>query len=462
MENVLFFLQIFLYGCLIVSALIFPLCIIYKAHYSRWDSVLLWISPQILYFLFMLITLFGNRGVMIVFSVEIFSLLTLLSTIVFCSIKRKKLKMQIGLILLLHVEVLLFVLIINQTFTSIIYLPHSMYYLILMAIVGVEICITPLNKWLVQWVNQKKKDIIFTIIMILTIISFYFYQLVYPVFLESESIKIHYEGDGDIKTNSGAVSASLMFFFLFLIGIIILAIMITRYLLLTASLKSRRIREQELVNYIETMEVLQTDIRKIHHDYRNLITALGGYLYEEDEKVDIVGLKAFYQQNVLVQKDTELKTINLCKLKNLNILEMKGLLAAKLIQASQQSIQVSLEIQDNIDQLPMDKLDLSRMTGILLDNAIEAAANSIQPEMRIALIKEDSFTLLVVENSTQEVNLPITTLKQRGISTKGSQRGLGLYNLAEILEKYSNIYQETTLKDGFFTQRITLLHLPVR
>jgi two-component system sensor histidine kinase AgrC len=129
-------------------------------------------------------------------------------------------------------------------------------------------------------------------------------------------------------------------------------------------------------------------------------------------------------------------------------------LAAKLIKASQQSIKVSLEIQDTISKLPVDKLDLSRMVGILMDNAIEAAAQCDHSEIRVALIKKEKLSLIIIENTTKPHTFSLAELKQTGVSTKGSKRGLGLHTLSEIIEKYAHIYQETTLEENCFQQKI--------
>jgi len=325
-------------------------------------------------------------------------------------------------------------------------------FLILFLTIGFQVLITPVNKEIAHFRYRRKNIVLFRMILILLLSGIYFYQLIFPYFFTNESAEII--GTGNTVINQDIFSLFIKMLFVFLIIFVIISIVIIRYHLLSTRLKERALKEQELGSYIKTMEVLQTDIRKIHHDYKNLITALGGYLYDDSENVDVKGLKLYYEENVMMQKEVELKTINLSKLQKLEIFEIKGLLAAKLIQASQQSIKVAIEVQDVIEILPIDTLDLTRIVGILMDNAIEAAVECPNPEVRIAFILNKNITVFIVENTTVNALLPISQLSKVGVSTKGPDRGLGLSNISELLEQYPNAFLETRLENGYFQQRI--------
>jgi len=286
------------------------------------------------------------------------------------------------------------------------------------------------------------------------ITGIYFTQLIYPIFFANESTEIIYDGSGNTAISTDALFLFVKVLFAFLTIFFIITVIVIRYHLLSRRLKEKIQKEQEQENYITTLEVLQTDIRKIHHDYKNLITALGGYLYDNDDNVDIKGLKTYYMENIIVQKDVELKTINLSKLQKLKIPEIKGLLAAKLIQASQQSIKVVIEVQDIIEHIPIDIVDLTRVIGNLLDNAIEATMECQNPEIRIAFICNQNIIVIIVENSTISTVLPGMQIFETGFSTKGKGRGLGLSNILDILRQYPYVFQETKLENGYFQQKI--------
>ncbi|MGO2698533.1 MAG: GHKL domain-containing protein, partial [Enterococcus faecalis] len=47
-------------------------------------------------------------------------------------------------------------------------------------------------------------------------------------------------------------------------------------------------------------------------------------------------------------------------------------------------------------------------------------------------------------------------LKQRGFSLKGTDRGMGLSNVQELLQSLNNVQLATSISDGWFTQKLTI------
>ena len=102
----------------------------------------------------------------------------------------------------------------------------------------------------------------------------------------------------------------------------------------------------------------------------------------------------------------------------------------------------------------MDIVDISRCLGILLDNAIEAALESDKKSMDIAIIKKNTSIIIVVANSYNGDIPVISKLFKEGFSTKGENRGLGLSNLKEIINKYNNVSLDTYIKEQKFYQEL--------
>ena len=65
-------------------------------------------------------------------------------------------------------------------------------------------------------------------------------------------------------------------------------------------------------------------------------------------------------------------------------------------------------------------------------------------------------SVIAVENSTKEASIDITPLKQRGFSTKGTGRGLGLANIEEILFRYDNVSLDTESAQHRFVQLLSV------
>ena len=115
--------------------------------------------------------------------------------------------------------------------------------------------------------------------------------------------------------------------------------------------------------------MVYNNLRSFKHDYVNIMTSLSTYIDEKryDE------LETFFYEHILpMQKNLTQKNGSLNHLLHINILELKSILYAKLLLALNQNIDVNIDIPDEIDSINMDPVDLVRMLGIYLDNAIEA------------------------------------------------------------------------------------------
>lgn len=69
--------------------------------------------------------------------------------------------------------------------------------------------------------------------------------------------------------------------------------------------------------------------------------------------------------------------------------------------------------------------------------------------------KENSLVILI-QNTSNSLHVSISEINQPGISGKGENRGIGLSNAAELLEKYTNVIWDTDFKEPFFTQCLTI------
>lgn len=208
-----------------------------------------------------------------------------------------------------------------------------------------------------------------------------------------------------------------------------------------------------LQEYMSQIEELYQNIRVFRHDYANIMASMFIYLKNND----IEGLKAYYEKHIfplnhLLNKENDV----ISKLNNLNILELKGLVSVKINYALELNISVNLEITERIETIPMDTLDLVRITGILLDNAIEACQECTPSCIDLSMIKTNQGVTFIVRNTYVKKELDYSKLGTPGISSKGTRRGIGLYNVRSILNKYDHITMDTEYEDQYFTQLIEI------
>mgnify|MGYP001144574500 CR=1 FL=1 len=226
--------------------------------------------------------------------------------------------------------------------------------------------------------------------------------------------------------------------------------------LLREYLRERQLKESEALilqqqAYLQRLESIQMDLRKIHHDYKNVATGL----YAQVESGDIKAAQEFISTKMLqMDKEIRLDMQQLNQLANIEVIELKALIMAKIMQAEKMQVQLMIEVLEPINKIPMEISDLLRCGGILMDNAIEAAAREKKPEVTIVLLKEQGKLTFIVKNPMSQT-VDLQRIWTAGYSTKGESRGLGLTNLKEITRQYPDVWLETRVEKQEFVQMLT-------
>lgn len=241
-------------------------------------------------------------------------------------------------------------------------------------------------------------------------------------------------------------------------GYTILLIVIVAVVIKTATneLKVQNQKEQleQLQDYVSTLESLHREMRVFRHDYVNILSTLVGYI----DNNDMQGLKFYFENNIVpINKTIESNNYKISLLQNIHVMELKGLLAVKLIRAQELKIDAILEVVEPINKIAMDSIDLCKAVGILLDNAVEAALTCENPVIRIAFVKKDESMLIVFANSLPNNMPPIYKIFEEGFSTKGEGRGLGLASLREIMQKYSHVTLDTRVTNREVIQELEIM-----
>ncbi len=217
------------------------------------------------------------------------------------------------------------------------------------------------------------------------------------------------------------------------------------------ALKQKKFEQKYLQTYTDEIVGLYNEIRGFRHDYAGMLVSMqmaidSGDLHEIDRIYNEVLVKA--NQKLRSDKYTYFD------LNNIEDSALRSLIAQSIVYARNNDVEFTLEVKDVITRLSMDLLDLVRIMSILLNNAVEGAADSYLKQMEVAVIKMDFETVIVIQNSCKITMTPSEDLFALGFSTKGRNRGLGLNNVKEILDKYDNIILETEMEDNTFRQII--------
>lgn len=100
-------------------------------------------------------------------------------------------------------------------------------------------------------------------------------------------------------------------------------------------------------------------------------------------------------------------------------------------------------------------LDVCRITGVFLDNAIEEVKNKDNKKIIVELFTdEDKLCIRISNNFSGSIN--IEKIYDKGYTTKTDGHGYGLSLVKEIIEKNNKLTNMTSIENGMFTQMLEI------
>lgn len=202
--------------------------------------------------------------------------------------------------------------------------------------------------------------------------------------------------------------------------------------------------------YNNIIEESLDSMREYKHDQNNILLSIGGFLAKED----MDGLKKYFYEDIC--KNQKINNKKLYGLNKINNSPIKGLMNFKVSKAISNKINLSIDISNNISDFFVEDIDMCKVLGILLDNAMEASIESCEKILNIAISNEESKICIKISNSFK--NKPnINKIFDKGYSTKGENRGLGLNTVKKLSKtKYPNMYVNTKIEYGLFKVELVL------
>ncbi|MFS9181671.1 GHKL domain-containing protein [Streptococcus timonensis] len=217
------------------------------------------------------------------------------------------------------------------------------------------------------------------------------------------------------------------------------------------ALNQKKFEQEYLQNYTDEIVSLYNEIRGFRHDYAGMMVSMQTAIDSKDlQEIDRIYNEVFVKANHKLRSDK----YTYFDLNNLEDSALRSVIAQSIANARVHDIEYTLEVKDIISPLAMELLDLVRVMSILLNNAVEGALESYRKQMEVAVIKLDSEILIVIQNSRKNRSIKPEEIFNIGYSTKGINRGIGLNNVKEILEKYDDVILETEIDDERFKQII--------
>lgn len=223
-------------------------------------------------------------------------------------------------------------------------------------------------------------------------------------------------------------------------------------LLKTTSLQQTRQALEQTQQYNKTLCILHDNIRCFKHDYNNVITTIGGYVQSED----IEGLKKYYSQ--LLADCSRSNNLSTLSPEVINEPAIYSLLTNKYHKANELGIDINSEAFLDFHKLNMKIYEFTKILGILLDNAIEAAQECEKKIINVTICKDFKVNrqLLVIENTYKDKSIDTEKIYEKGFSSKLNNTGLGLWETRQILKRNNNLNLFTTKNNEFFKQQLEI------
>lgn len=219
---------------------------------------------------------------------------------------------------------------------------------------------------------------------------------------------------------------------------------------------TRDLEEAQLYN--KTLTILHDSIRGFKHDFHNIVQSIGGYADRED----LEGLRVYYRQ--LLQDCGRTNNLTALNPEVINNPAIYNVLATKYHKADEIGVQINLGIFINLNEIEkhMKIYEFTRILGILLDNAIEAAAECENKIIHVSFRKEQNRRrlLVIIDNTYKNKDINVDKIYEKDFSTKSKETnsGLGLWEVRQILKKNNNLNLFTTKSEEFFSQQFEIYY----
>lgn len=236
-----------------------------------------------------------------------------------------------------------------------------------------------------------------------------------------------------------------------LLLIVILFSLITISIIQSIKTKKANDKQEILLDFMKEYEMIIDKERIDRHEMVNNLLVLKSIKNKNTKQYDKIldDILLTYQSNKTSKGLYELPS------------GLKGLFYYKIYDMKNKNIDVFINVSNKIIN-DLEKIDSKTLTkvckilGILLDNAKEGAYESNDKLVVIDLYKDDDDIIIYIENTINDKNIDINKMKIKGFSTKGKNRGYGLYIVNKLLGESNKIMLEQNIKDNKFISIMTI------
>lgn len=192
-----------------------------------------------------------------------------------------------------------------------------------------------------------------------------------------------------------------------------------------------RYEERLRKRYFEAFESVVDQIRSRHHKFQNHLDAV----------YSLHNLYAEYEVLVEEQRKYLKKLTDYEMPAEVMVLKNPILIAhvyEKITEAQEAGLRIRMKLRCDLERCEMNEIHMIEILGTLFDNAIQDMKQTGQTEFLIFEVEKEDGIIVRVANPHEELkNKEIRQMFERGYSTKGKNRGIGLYHVKKLVQKHT-------------------------
>jgi CitB family two-component system sensor histidine kinase CitS len=201
----------------------------------------------------------------------------------------------------------------------------------------------------------------------------------------------------------------------------------------------------ELKSLIDTLCEVQEyseGLRAQTHEYTNKIYLLSGLLQ----------LERYQDAFEFIQKESTIhQHRNQIIFNQIHDKNVQAILLGKLGKASEKKITLEIDPHSNVEPLPsyIEITDIMTIIGNLIDNAFDEVADQKEKRVSFSITSFGNDNIIeVIDNGKGISKELIGSLFSKGASSKGKNRGYGLFNVKRIVEDLGGTIDVQNSKEG--------------
>ncbi len=208
---------------------------------------------------------------------------------------------------------------------------------------------------------------------------------------------------------------------------------------------------KKLMNTISEVRDYSEGLRAQTHEYANKLYLLSGLLQ----------LERYQDAFEFIQKESTIQLHrNRILFNQIHDSNVQAILLGKLGRASEKKIILEIDADSYVDPLPshIEVADIVTIIGNLIDNAFDAVAHQIERKVAFSITGLGNDIIIEVTDNGKGITEDLLeSLFSLGYSSKGENRGYGLFNVKRIVESLGGTIEVSTERNG---RSIFTVYLP--